>query len=139
VASYLQYPRAGRPDLPPNRRAFPPFAPAQASQIVEAVTDTEPVDHGLPGHGWTLKKLRQWVLTTFGRRVGRNALRRLLLAARLSWKKIKKVLGKAKPQKRIEHITRLEELSARVCRGEVTLLISDNYFSRPAIIRIPGP
>jgi hypothetical protein len=30
------------------------------------------------------------VLTTFGRLVGRNAIRRMLLAARLSWKKIKK-------------------------------------------------
>jgi hypothetical protein len=75
----------------------------------------------LPGHGWTLKKLRQWVLTSFGRTVGRNAIRRMLPAARLSWKKIKKILGKAKPRKRAEHITRLEELFARVCRGEVTI------------------
>jgi len=85
----------------------------------------------LPGHGWTLKKLRQWVLTSFGRRVGRNAIRRLLLAARLSWKKVKKVLGKAKPHKRAEHITRLEELFARVCRGEVTLIyVDESHFHR---------
>jgi hypothetical protein len=83
----------------------------------------------LPGHGWTLKKLRQWVLTTFGRLVGRNAIRRMLLAARLSWKKIKKLLGKAKPEKRAEHITRLEGLFAQVCRGEVTLIyIDESHF-----------
>jgi transposase len=69
------------------------------------------------------------VLSTFGRRVGRNAIRRMLLAARLSWKKIKKLLGKAKPEKRAEHITRLEGLFAQVCRGEVTLIyIDESHF-----------
>jgi hypothetical protein len=46
-------------------------------------------------------------LTTFGRRVGRNAIRRMLLAAKLSWKKIKKLLGQAKAPKRAEPISRL--------------------------------
>jgi hypothetical protein len=83
----------------------------------------------LPGHGWPLKKLRQWVRATFGKEVGRNAIRRLLLAARLSWKKVKKLLGKAKPEKRAEHITRLEELFTRVCRDEVTLIyIDESHF-----------
>ena len=83
----------------------------------------------MPGHGWTLKKLRRWVLDRFGRLVGRNAIRRILLAARLSWKKITKVLGKAKAPKRAEHITRLEELFAQVCRGEVTLVyIDESHF-----------
>jgi hypothetical protein len=83
----------------------------------------------LPGHGWTLKKLREWVLSTFGRLVGCNAIRRMLLAARLSWKNIKKLLGKAKPGKRAEQIIRLEELFARVCRGEVRLIyIDESHF-----------
>jgi hypothetical protein len=83
----------------------------------------------LPGHGWTLKKLRQWVLATFGRLVGRNAIRRMLLAAKLSWKRIKERLGKAQPDKRAEHITRLEALFARVCRDEVTLIyIDESHF-----------
>jgi len=71
------------------------------------------------------------VINTFGRRVGRNAIRRLLLAAKLSWKRIKKLLGKAKPGKRAEHITRLEGLFARVCRDEVTLVyIDESHFHR---------
>jgi hypothetical protein len=83
----------------------------------------------LPGHGGTLKELRQWVLTSFGRTVGRNAIRRMSRAARLSWKQIEKILGKAKPPKRAEPITRLEELFARVCRGEVTLIeIDESHF-----------
>ena len=45
------------------------------------------------------------------------------------WKKIKKLLGKAKPEKRAEHITRLEGLFAQVCRGEVTLIyIDESHF-----------
>jgi transposase len=52
-----------------------------------------------------------------------------LLAARLGWKKVKKLLGKAKPAKRAEHITLLEGLFARVCRGEVTLIyIDESHF-----------
>ena len=72
-----------------------------------------------------MKKLRQWVLTTFGHKVGRNAIRRLLHAARLSYKKVKKLLGKAKPHKRVEHITRLEQLFEQVCREEVILVYVD--------------
>ena len=64
---------ARRPDLPPHRRPAPLLPPTKAEQIVEVVATTEPVDHGLPGHGWTLKKLRQWVRPRFGRRVGGNA------------------------------------------------------------------
>ena len=63
--------------------------------------------------------------------MGRNAIRRILLAARLSWKRIKKLLGKAKAPKRAEHITRLEGLFARVCRDEVTLIyIDESHFHR---------
>jgi transposase len=69
------------------------------------------------------------VLSTFGRAVGRDAIRRMLLAAGLSGKEIKKVLGKAKPRKRAEHIARLEELFARVRREEVTLVsIDESHF-----------
>jgi len=49
----------------------------------------------------------------------------VLRAARLSWKKVKKLLGKAKAAKRAEHITLLEGLFARVHRSEVTLIYVD--------------
>ena len=66
---------------------------------------------------------------TFGQRMGRNAIRRLLHAAKLSFHKVKKVLGKAKPQKRADHITKLEALFEQVIRGEVTLLyIDESHF-----------
>lgn len=69
------------------------------------------------------------MLDAFGRTAGRNAIRRALHAARLSWKKVKKLLGKAKAPRRAEHMNRLEELFARVCRGGVTLIyIDESHF-----------
>src|SRR5262249_18128855 len=100
----LQRTRPRGHPLPPHRRASPPFTPQQAQQIVQQVETTDPAKEGLLGHNWTLKKLKQWVLRTFGRVVSRNALRRLLRQARLSWKKVKKLLGKANPEKRAAHI-----------------------------------
>jgi transposase len=79
----------------------------------------------LPGHNWTVKKLRQWVDKTFGRLVGRNTLRRLLRQANLTWKKVKKLLGKAKPEKRAAHVQRLLELFTGVRAGEVILIYAD--------------
>jgi transposase len=79
----------------------------------------------LPGHNWTAKKLRQWTYQAFGRLAGRNTLRRLLRQADLTWKKVKKLLGKANPQKRAAHIQRLLDLFAGVCNGEVLLAYAD--------------
>ena len=77
------------------------------------------------GHGWTLKKLKQWVLRTFGRCASRNALRRVLRQANLTWKKVKKLLGKAKPEKRAAHIGRLMQLFSGVVSGDVILIYVD--------------
>ena len=39
----------------------PFFSREQVKQLVNVICETEPVEHGLPGHGWTLKKLRRWL------------------------------------------------------------------------------
>ena len=62
MAPRLQRPWPRRDDLPPHRRSRPLFAPAVVTRVVATVRGTEPVDHGLLGRGWTLKKLRQWVV-----------------------------------------------------------------------------
>ena len=68
-------------------------------------------------------------MTTFGRDVGRNAIRRVLHVAGLSWKRVKKLLGKAKPGKRVEHVERLATLFEQVHRREVTLIyIDESHF-----------
>ncbi len=79
----------------------------------------------MPGHNWTTKKLKQWVFQTFGLLTGRNSLRRVLQQAGLTWKKVKKLLGKAKPEKRAAHIQELLQLFKGVCDGEVILLYVD--------------
>jgi transposase len=79
----------------------------------------------LPGHNWTVKKLKEWVHRTFGRVASRGALRRVLRGAGLTWKKVKKLLGKAKPEKRAAHIRQLLRLFTGVRDGEVVLIYVD--------------
>ncbi len=87
--------------------------------------DTVPTDHGLPGHNWAVKKLKQWVLQIFGQQAGRNTPRRILHRADLTRKKVKRLLGKAKPDKRAGHVKRVLELFSGVRRGEVILTYAD--------------
>ena len=85
----------------------------------------------MTGHAWTLKKLRQWISQTFGKLVSRNALRRILRKAGLTWKKVKKLLGKANPEKRAAHIQRLLRLFEGVRDGTITLIYVDEaHFHR---------
>ena len=92
---------------------------------------SEPVEHGLPGHGWTLKKLRRWVKQTLKCEISANVLRTILHEAGLSWKKCQKVLKKANPEKRAAYIERFQALYEQVCRGEVTLVyLDESHFHR---------
>ena len=87
--------------------------------------------HDLPGHGWTLKKLQGWVEQQWQRRVSRNTLRRVLKANKLSWKKCQKVLGKAKPEKRVHFIETFLQLFEQVRQEQVRLLyIDESHFHR---------
>jgi transposase len=85
----------------------------------------------LPGSGWTLKKLRQWVSQALHRDVSRSTLRKMLQAARLSWKKCKKFLGKRNPTKRAAFMERFLGVYAQVVRQEITLVyIDESHFPR---------
>lgn len=53
-----------------------------------------------PPPRWTLKRLVAWVEEQFERVCGRETLRRALKRLGLSWKKAKKLLGKADPDRR---------------------------------------
>jgi|SRR5688572_9306018 len=93
--------------------------------MIELVKTSQPVDHALPGHGWTLKKLRSWVQHQLGQQVSRTTLRTLLKSSGLSWKKCKKLLSKANPQKRATFIREVQALFERLCRGEIRLIYLD--------------
>ena len=85
----------------------------------------------MTGHLWTLRKVRAWVDQAFGALVSRGALRRLLRRAGLTWKKVKKRLGKADAAKRAAHVERLLKLFEGVRDGAVTLIYLDEaHFHR---------
>lgn len=95
------------------------------------MTDTEPIEHGLPGHGWDLKKLQCWVKQVFQRDISRSALRTLLRRNGLSWKKCQKVLKKADPQKRAAFMQRFQELYKQVRQQEILLIyVDESHFHR---------
>src|SRR3954447_12463415 len=50
-----------------------------------------------PPPRWTLRRLVQWVEQQFGRRYCRETIRAALHRLKLSWKKAKKLLGRADP------------------------------------------
>lgn len=99
--------------------------------MIQTVQESEPVDHALPGHNWTLKKLKGWLKQVFECEVSHTALRTLLKQQGLSWKKCQKLLRKAKPQQRADFIARFEELYEQVCREEIILLyVDESHFHR---------
>ena len=107
------------------------FRPEQSDRVAETVRTSEPADNGLTGHGWTLKKLREWAAQTFGIRASRATLHGLLRRAKVGWKKFKKFLGKANADKRAAHMPKLDALFKRCCRGEIVLIWADeSHFHR---------
>ena len=85
----------------------------------------------MPGRNWTLKKLVRWAARVFGRTLSRSALRRLLRRADLTWKKVKKILGRADPAKRVAHVAWLAGILEGVRDGEVQLIyIDQSHFHR---------
>jgi len=89
------------------------------------VCSTEPVDHDLPGHGWTVPKLMTYVEQRWGDRPSRSQLRKLLEQHGLSWHKCHKLLGKANPAKRQAFMAQVQSLFETVCRQEIILLYID--------------
>ena len=103
---------------------------ARLSQREEAtlcrmVEQSSPRDHGLTGHGWTLKKLKCWVSEQLGREVSRSLLHRLLQAAGFSWKKSKKVLAKGDPLKKAAFLTQFEGWFEQMVNGQIRLIYVD--------------
>ena len=59
---------------------------------------------------WTLKRLGKWLESKLGLRCCRETIRKALRGLGFSWKKARKLLNKANPQKRGEFIEQLEGL-----------------------------
>ena len=63
-----------------------------------------------PQPRWTLKRLRDWVQKTFDLSCCRETIRKSFKKLGFSWKKARKLLNKASPQKRAEFLKTLEQL-----------------------------
>jgi len=72
-----------------------------------------------------VKKLRAWVAEKLGKPVSRTTLRTLLQQAGLSWKKGKKLLAKANPEKRAQFVEEFQALYERMVQGEVRIIYID--------------
>jgi hypothetical protein len=96
---------------------------------VNIVSHSTPHDHGLPGRGWTLKKLQRWVATHLGRRISRSALRTILHSAGLSWKRSKKLLAKATPAARAGFVEQFQTFSERCAVAKWSWFMSTKSIS----------
>lgn len=72
-----------------------------------------------------MKKLCRWVESVLNRKVSRNTLRTILKAGGLSWKKCKKLLAKANPEKRAAFVEQFQDLFQRMCQGQVRIIYVD--------------
>lgn len=88
-----------------------------------------PLDHGLPGRGWTLKKRARWLKAGFSG--CRGTVRAAIRKAGLTGKKCTKLLGQADPRRRAEFLRRFAAWDRGLCRGEAVLIdIDESHFHR---------
>jgi transposase len=80
-----------------------------------------PVDGADPAPRFTLKRLVAFVRERFGLSVCRETIRAALHRLALSWKKAKKLLGRADPEQRQAFIDRLPEVPDLLAGAQRTL------------------
>src|SRR3982751_5570352 len=69
-----------------------------------------------PAHGWPFRPLVHWVRERFGLRCCRETIRAVLHRRKLSWKKAKKLLGRADPERRQAFIEQLQDVDRKSTR-----------------------
>jgi transposase len=69
---------------------------------------TPPIEGADPAPRWTLCRLVGWARERFGRRCCRETIRAALHRRKLSWKKAKKLLGRADPEQRQAFVEQLQ-------------------------------
>ncbi len=84
-----------------------------------------PLAEADPAPRWTLKRLVLFVHERFGRLVCRETIRSALHRLGLSWKKAKKLLGRADPERRQAFVKQLEGLLEGAQRNQHLLVYLD--------------
>ena len=70
---------------------------------------TPPIVGADPAPRWTLRRLVHWARERFGLRCCRETIRTALHGLKLSWKKAKKLLGRADPERRQAFLERVQD------------------------------
>lgn len=78
-----------------------------------------------PPPRWTLKRLVQWVSEQFGLTCSRETVRKVLKRLGFSWKKARKLLNKANPERRAEFLKRVASLFEQTLKHERLLIYID--------------
>ena len=123
--------RARRARVPPHRRPSSLFCArreAELGQVVRAAQHTAatpPLVGADPAPRWTLRRLVSWARERFGLVCCRETIRAALHRLKLSWKKAKKLLGRADPEQRQAFIERLQDVLAGAQRDQRLLVYVD--------------
>ncbi|WP_157673406.1 IS630 family transposase [Endozoicomonas ascidiicola] len=74
---------------------------------------------------WTLKRLVNWCKVKWNFTCSRETIRRVLKRNNISWKKAKKLLNRADPEKRADYLKQLEPLLQQATRQEKLIVYID--------------
>jgi Winged helix-turn helix len=86
---------------------------------------TPPREGADPAPRWTLRRLVGWARERFGLVCCRETIRAVLHRRTLSWKKAKKLLGRANPEQRQAFVERLRDVLAGAQRDQHLLVYLD--------------
>ena len=86
---------------------------------------TPPREGADPAPRWTLRRLVGWVRERFGLRCCRETIRAALHRRKLSWKKAKKLLGRADPERRQAFVEQLQSVLAGAQRDRHRVVYVD--------------
>src|ERR1700761_9197338 len=133
VMGWLHRYNEGGPEAVRYRRTGgrPPLCPEIQAALGAAVCAAQreaagpPVAGADPKPRWTLKRLVGFVRARFARPCCRETIRAALHRLGLSWKKAKKLLGRADPARREAFIARLRPVLAAVQRDRYQLVYLD--------------
>src|SRR5205085_8893704 len=98
-----------------RRPLFCPQRTAELGETIRAAQRTAaapPLEGADPAPRWTLRRLVSWVRDRFGLVCCRETIRAALHRLKLSWKKAKKLLGRADPEQRQAFVERLRDVLA---------------------------
>ena len=113
---------AEREQPPRSAERTPALTTDRGADPVPSTVATMPSSAPTGWMRWTLRRLVKAVEEKFGRKVSCETLRRVLHKAKLSWKKAKKILGRADPEQRTAFVEEVRKLLDRVLHDETLVL-----------------